>query len=336
MYPITLIPGDGIGAEVSFAAKRVLDATGLPLLWDIVNAGAGVYKETGHLVPPAVYESLEKNKLALKGPITTPVGAGFRSINVQLRKKYDLFANIRPVSSLPLESCRYDHLDLVIFRENTEGLYAGIESEIDGGAQAIKQVTAAGSQRIIRRAFQYALENKKQKVTVVHKANILKKTDGLFLDIARSVAKDFPSIAMEEVIVDNMCMQLVMNPDQYQVIVTMNLYGDILSDLCSGLVGGLGLVPGANIGRDMAIFEAVHGSAPDIAGKGLANPIALILSGAMMLDYIGEQTAADQVRHAINQVLQEGRVLTRDLGGNADTDTLVEAIIGKMKETVSA
>lgn len=336
MYPITLIPGDGIGPEVSFAAKRVLDATGVLFQWDIVNAGSGVFKETGELVPDKVYASLERTKLALKGPITTPVGSGFRSINVMLRKKYDLYANIRPIQSMPGPVLPFSDLDLVIFRENTEGLYIGIEEKTPEGANAIKKITEAGCRRIIRSAFEYAKANGKDKVAAVHKANILKLADGLFLDIAREVSMDYPDIELQEVIVDNMCMQLVMNPHQYQVIVTMNLYGDILSDLCAGLVGGLGMVPGANIGNNMAIFEAVHGSAPDIAGKGLANPLALIQSGVMLLRHIGELTAADAVMTAVTSVLRDGSIMTRDLGGNADTDAFVDAIIDRMAIRKSA
>ena len=328
MYNITLIPGDGIGPEVSKAAKHVVDATGLDINWEIVNAGEKVFEDTGVLVPDEVYENIEKNKIVLKGPITTPVGSGFRSINVMLRKKYDLYSNVRPVRSLPGIDTPFKEIDLVIFRENTEGLYAGIEQELsDGTCEAIKRITRDASIRIAEEAFEYAKNNNKKKVAVVHKANIMKLADGLFLNCVRDVSQAYPDIELQEVIVDNMCMQLVMNPHQFEVIVTTNLYGDILSDLCAGLVGGLGLVPGANIGKDISIFEAVHGSAPDIAGKNLANPTALILSSAMMLNHIGETDKAEAIIKAVTKTISEGKVLTRDLGGKATTDEITEAII---------
>lgn len=328
MYNITLIPGDGIGPEVSEAAKCVVDATGLNVNWEIVNAGEKVFKDTGVLVPDEVFESIEKNKIALKGPITTPIGSGFRSINVMLRKKYDLYSNVRPVRSLPGINTPFKKINLVIFRENTEGLYAGIEQELpDGTCEAIKKVTRNASIRIAEAAFEYAKKNNKSKVTVAHKANIMKLADGLFLNCVREVSQAYPDIVLEEVIIDNMCMQLVMNPNQFEVIVTMNLYGDLLSDLCAGLVGGLGLVPGANIGKDISIFEAVHGSAPDIAGKNLANPIALILSSAMMLNHIGETDKAEAIIKAVTKTISEGKVLTHDLGGKATTNEITEAII---------
>lgn len=328
MYNITLIPGDGIGPEVSEAAKHVVDATGLDINWEIVNAGEKVFKDTGVLVPHKVFESIEKNKIALKGPITTPIGSGFRSINVMLRKKYDLYSNVRPVRSLPGIITPFKEIDLVIFRENTEGLYAGIEQELpDGACEAIKRVTPNASTRIAEAAFEYAKKNNKKKVTVAHKANIMKLADGLFLNCVREVSQTYPDIALQEVIVDNMCMQLVMNPNQFEVIVTMNLYGDLLSDLCAGLVGGLGLVPGANIGKDISIFEAVHGSAPDIAGKNLANPIALILSGAMMLNHVGETDKAETIIKAVIKTIYEDKILTCDLGGKATTNEITKAII---------
>lgn len=321
-YEITLIPGDGIGPEVTDVAKNIIDAMGISIKWDVVNAGQAVLEKTGKLVPEAVYESIEKNKVALKGPITTPIGSGFKSINVMLRKKYSLYANIRPVVSY-----KDDAIDLVIFRENTEGLYIGEERKVnEDHYEATKKVTRRASERIIEKAFEYAAENGFDKVTVVHKANILKLTDGLFLEVAREIKKSYEDIALEEVIIDNMCMQMVMNPSQFGVIVTMNLYGDILSDLAAGLVGGLGLIPGANIGSEFAVFEAVHGSAPDIAGKGLANPIAIVLSSAMMLEYIGEKKAADKIKHAIRNILREGKYLTRDLGGNLTTKEMEKAI----------
>ena len=328
MYNITLIPGDGIGPEVSEAAKHVIDATGLNINWEIVNAGEKVFKDTGVLVPDEVFESIEKNKIVLKGPITTPIGSGFRSINVMLRKKYDLYSNVRPVRSLPGINTPFKGIDLVIFRENTEGLYAGIERKLpDGTCEAVKRVTRNASIRIAEAAFEYAKKNNKKKVTVAHKANIMKLADGLFLNCVREVSQAYPNIVLQEVIVDNMCMQLVMNPNQFEVIVTMNLYGDLLSDLCAGLVGGLGLIPGANIGKDISIFEAVHGSAPDIAGKNLANPIALILSSAMMLNHMGETDKAEAIIKAVTKTVYEDKVLTCDLGGKATTNEITEAII---------
>jgi isocitrate dehydrogenase (NAD+) len=331
MHKITLIPGDGIGPEVTASTVKIIEATGFPVEWEVVNAGAQVYEETGSLIPDSVFESIEKNKVALKGPIATPIGKGFRSINVYLRKKYDLYSNIREVKNIPGLKSKFDDVDLVIFRENTEGLYIGIEEmEDENTAVAKKVITRKGSTRIAKSAFEYALENKKDKVTVAHKANILKIADGLFLDCVREVAKDYPSIKLEEVIIDNMCMQMVMNPAQFGVIVTTNLYGDILSDLASGLVGGLGMVPGANIGEDIAIFEAVHGSAPDIAGKNLANPIAVLLSGVHMLKYLGDFNRAELITKAIEQVVKDGKFLTKDLGGNASNTEITDAIIEKI------
>lgn len=331
IHQITLIPGDGIGPEVSLAARRVIDAAGVKIHWDIVNAGEKTLEETGSLVPEKVYRSLEQNRVALKGPITTPVGKGFKSINVMLRVKYDLYANVRPVMSMPGLDTIFSGVDLVIFRENTEDLYCGIEcSKEPGKAEAIKVITEYASERIARSAFKYAAENGRKKVTVVHKANILKLTDGLFLETARRVSKDYPMVELQDRIIDNMCMQLVTKPGDFDVILTMNLYGDILSDLCAGLVGGLGIVPGANIGHDMAIFEAVHGSAPDIAGKDLANPTALILSGAMLLEHIGEKQAAVRIRSAVLSTLKTGSLLTADLGGTASTTGFTEAVINNL------
>lgn len=327
IYNITLIPGDGIGTEVAFATKKVLDNIGLSINWDIVNAGEKIFEETGTLVPDSVYKSIEKNKVALKGPITTPIGTGFRSINVHFRKKYDLYANIRPIQDLDLSK-----INFTIFRENTEGLYIGEEKMIDSEtAEAIKRISKKGSRRIAIEAFEYAKKNNKSKVTVAHKANILKITDGLFLDTVREVAKDY-SIELEEIIIDAMCMQLVMNPNRFEVVVTTNLYGDILSDLGAGLVGGLGLIPGANIGTNIAIFEAVHGSAPDIAGKNIANPVAMIRSGIMMLEYLGETKIAENLTKAVNSVLKSGTIVTSDLGGTASTDEITNEIIRKYKE----
>jgi len=328
MYNITLIKGDGIGPEVSECTKNVLDSLDLDINWDVVNAGIDVFNETGELVPDSVYNSIEKNKIALKGPITTPVGEGFRSINVMLRKKYDLYCNIRPADSIGKLSKRYEDINLVIFRENTEGLYVGIENKVsDDEFHAKKIVTRKASYRIIKAAFEYARSNKRDKVTVAHKANILKDTDGFFLKIAKEIAVDYPEITFEDLIIDNMCMQLVMNPNNFDVIVTMNLYGDILSDLCAGLIGGLGLIPGANIGTDMAIFEPVHGSAPDIAGKGIANPTAMILSSAMMLDYLGENDNANLLREAVYNVINKADTLTKDLGGKSTSIEYTDALI---------
>ena len=330
MRKVTLIPGDGIGPEISKSVTDIFEAAGVEVEFEIENAGEKVYNETGELIPESLYKSIEKNKVALKGPITTPIGKGFRSINVYLRKKYDLYSNIRPIKTLPGIKTRYENIDLVIFRENTEGLYIGeekFENEEQTSAIAIKRITKKGSFRIIKAAFEYAKANNLNKVTVVHKANILKITDGLFLDTAREIAKDYPGITVEEVIIDNMCMQLVMNPEKYQVIVTMNLYGDILSDLCAGLVGGLGLAPGANIGEDIAVFEAVHGSAPDIAGQNKANPLALLFTSIDMLKYLKENEKAEQIKKAVLRVLEKGEVLTAGLGGSATTEELTAEII---------
>lgn len=331
MYSVTLIPGDGIGPEVAQAAVKVIYAAGVEISWEMVNAGITAWEDTGSLVPDEVFRSLEKNRVALKGPITTPVGKGFRSINVMLRNKYDLYINLRPVMSISGLKTPFDGIDLVIFRENTEGLYCGIESiKEPGKAEAVKIITEYGSERIIKSAFDYAVQQGRKRVTVVHKANILKLTDGLFLETARRVSKAYPMIEFQDMIVDNMCMQLVTKPRDYDVVVTMNLYGDILSDLCAGLVGGLGVVPAANIGKDMAIFEAVHGSAPDIAGKNIANPTALILSGAMMLDYLGEKQASDKIRSAVLKTVENRCALTPDIGGTASTEEFTDAIINNL------
>ena len=333
MRKVTLIPGDGIGPEISKSVTDIFKAADVQVEFEEENAGEKVFNETGELIPDSLYKSIERNKVALKGPITTPIGKGFRSINVYLRKKYDLYSNIRPIRTLPGIKTKYENIDLVIFRENTEGLYIGeekYENEQETSAIAVKRITKKGSSRIIKAAFEYAKDNNLSKVTVVHKANILKITDGLFLDTAREIAKDYPGITTEEVIIDNMCMQLVMNPEKYQVIVTMNLYGDILSDLCAGLVGGLGLAPGANIGEDIAVFEAVHGSAPDIAGQNKANPLALLFTSIDMLKYIKENEKAVQIENAVLKVLEKGEVLTADLGGSATTEELTAEIIKKL------
>lgn len=331
MYNITLIPGDGIGPEVTNCAKKIVDHLDIDINWDIVNAGSEVYKKTGELVPMQVYESIERNKLALKGPITTPIGSGFQSINVSLRKKYNLFSNIRPIKSIGNISKKFSDIDLVIFRENTEGLYVGLETEISKDEfHATKIITRKASYNIIKEAFEFAKKNNRKKVTLVHKANILKKTDGLFLNIGRELSSEYKDVMFEDIIVDNMCMQLVLNPQQFDVIVTMNLYGDILSDLCAGLIGGLGLVPGANIGATTAIFEAVHGSAPDIAGKNIANPTAIILSSAMLLEYIGEAKLAFLVRQSVSNILSKSICATPDLGGNSSSDEFTQSIISEI------
>lgn len=325
---VTMIPGDGIGKEISQAMMQVVDASGANIEWDIVHAGEAVLKEVGELVPEAVYKSLERNRVAIKGPITTPIGKGYRSVNVSMRKKYDLFANVRPIQSVGNTPSLFEGLDLVLFRENTEDLYAGIEKRIsDDEMHSIKVITRGASTRIAEQAFEFALANNRKKVTVVTKANIMKLTDGLFLEVARDVAKAYPSIEFTEILVDNMAMQLVINPQQFDVILTENLYGDILSDLMAGLVGGLGIIPGANLGNDMAVFEAVHGSAPDIAGQDLANPTSLILSACMMLDHLDQHGAAKRIRKALNSVLSDTNNFTRDLGGTVGTKDFTAKII---------
>jgi isocitrate dehydrogenase (NAD+) len=330
-YTVTLIPGDGIGPEVVSAAVRVLTATGVEFQWETQIAGASAIGEHGTALPPHVLDSVRKNKVALKGPTETPVGTGHRSVNVELRKTLDLYANLRPVQTMPGVKSRYTDVDLVVVRENTEDLYSGLEHVVvPGVVESIKIITAKASTRIAKYAFEYARVNGRKRITSVHKANIMKLSDGLFLDCCRTVAKDYPEITYDEMIVDNTCMQLVLDPTRFDMLLLENLYGDIVSDLCAGFIGGLGLAPGANIGEEAALFEAVHGSAPDIAGKNLANPMALILSGAMMLDHLGEQKAADRVRNAVHAVLTEGQKLTRDLGGTAGTTEIAEAIATKV------
>ncbi len=329
MKKVTLIPGDGIGTEISESLVEIFKAAKVPVEFETENAGTAVYEKTGELIPESLYESVEKNKIAIKGPITTPIGKGFRSINVYLRKKYDLHTNFRPSRNLPGIKTRYENINLAIFRENTEGLYIGeekYENDEKTSAIAIKRITRKGSERIVRSAFEYAKNNGISKVTAVHKANILKFTDGMFLEVAREVAKEYEGIELEELIIDNMCMQLVTNPENFKVIVTMNLYGDILSDLVAGLVGGLGVAPGANIGDDIAIFEAVHGSAPDIAGQNKANPLALLLSSLEMLKYLKLNDFAENIENAILKTLEEG-CKTKDLGGNATTTEFTKKII---------
>lgn len=331
-YDITLIPGDGIGPEIADATLHVLAATGIDFRWDRQLGGVGAVEATGDPLPEATLDSIRRTRLALKGPLTTPVGIGFRSVNVALRKEFQLFANVRPAKTIVPDG-RFDHVDIVLVRENLQGLYIGQEKwvEIDGDphgqAESVAVVTRAASERVIRYAFEYALSHGRKKVSVVHKANILKYTSGLFLEVGREVAKEYEGrIAMNELIVDNCAMQLVMKPEQFDVIVTTNLFGDILSDEISGLVGGLGLAPGGNIGEHGAIFEAVHGSAPDIAGQGIANPSALILAAAMLLDHIGETEAGDRVRRAIIATIVADRVRTRDLGGRASTKEFGDAV----------
>ncbi|MCY7007798.1 isocitrate/isopropylmalate dehydrogenase family protein [Fusobacterium simiae] len=330
MRKITLIPGDGIGTEISRSLVKIFESAKVPIEFEVENAGLTVYKQTGELIPESLYKSIEKNKVAIKGPITTPIGEGFRSINVSLRKKYDLYSNIRPVKSISGINTKYENVNMVIFRENTEGLYIGEEKFEDKektSAIAIKRITKKGSTRIIKEAFEYAKKNNFNKVTVVHKANILKITDGMFLETAREISKQYKDIELEEMIVDNMCMQLVTNPQKFQVIVTMNFYGDFLSDLAAGLVGGLGIAPGANIGDDIAIFEAVHGSAPDIAGQNKANPTALILSSIEMLKYLNLNEYAKKIEKAIFKVLALPNFKTYDLSGNVGTKEFTDKII---------
>ena len=330
-YVVTLIPGDGIGPEVTAAAVRVLTATGIPFEWETQQVGATAIGEHGTALPEKVLASIRKNKLALKGPTETPVGTGHRSVNVELRKQLDLYANLRPLKSLPGVKSRYEDVDLVVVRETTEDLYSGLEHiVVPGVVESIKIITEKASTRIARFAFDYSRAHSRKTVTAVHKANIMKLSDGLFLDCCRKVAKEYPEVAYEEMIVDNTCMQLVLDPDRFDVLLLENLYGDIVSDLCAGFVGGLGMAPGANMGTTGALFEAVHGSAPDIAGKNLANPIALILSGTLMLDHLGEDAAAERVRKAVRSVLAEGRKLTRDLGGTAGTTEIAEAIASRV------
>ncbi len=331
-HRVTLIPGDGIGPELAEATRRVLDASGVSFEWEVQDAGEGVMAQYGTPLPDHVLESIRRNKVALKAPITTPVGEGFRSVNVTLRQKLGLYANLRPARSIKGLKTRYEDVDLVIVRENTEDLYAGIEHRVGrDAAESIKIITREASERIARFAFEYAVANGRHKVTAVHKANIMKLSDGLFLESCRTVAADYEDrIEFEDRIVDNMCMQLVQKPNLYDVMVLPNLYGDIVSDLCAGLVGGLGVAPGANIGDDAAVFEAVHGSAPKYAGMNKVNPTALMLSGVLMLRHLGEQAAAERVETAIRAVIAEGKHVTYDLGGAAGTSGFADAIIERL------
>ncbi|MCF2972714.1 isocitrate/isopropylmalate dehydrogenase family protein [Synechococcus sp. Nb3U1] len=352
-YRVTLIPGDGIGPEVAKAMTTVLDATGIPFEWIPVDAGVDVIEKYGTPLPPQVLESIRETKLAIKGPIGTPVGTGFRSVNVAIRKELDLYANLRPAKSMIGVKSPFQNIDLVVVRENTEDLYAGIEFERgsaeaaqareqmmqlsgkpirEGSAIGIKPISDFGSRRIVQFAFDYAQQNGRKKVTAVHKANIMKFTDGLFLEVARDVSKDYPDIEFEDRIVDNMCMQLMQKPELYDVLVLTNLYGDIISDLCAGMIGGLGVAPGANIGDGMAVFEAIHGSAPKYAGQNKVNPVALILSGVMMLRYLGEREAAEKVEAAVQTVIAEGKRVTYDLakGDPVGTQQMAEAIAERL------
>src|ERR1700722_14705772 len=331
-HKITLIPGDGIGSEVTQAVVRILDATGLKFEWETIQAGAEAYEKYKEYIPKALTESIERTHVALKGPITTPIGGGFASINVQLRKQFELYANFRPVRNLPHIPTRYPDVDLVVVRENTESLYSGLEHEVvPGVVESLKIITEKASTRIARFAFEYARKNKRKKVHSIHKANIMKLSDGLFLRCSRNVAKEDPEITYGEHIVDNTCMQLVMNPYQYDVMVMENLYGDIISDLCAAFVGGLGFVPSANLGDNCAIFEAVHGSAPDIAGKDMANPTAVIRSAQLMLRHLGEHHAADKIHDGLEKVYRTKDKLTRDVGGKAGTSEFADAIIQFME-----
>ena len=330
-HVITLIEGDGIGPEVTAAVVRVLEATGVAIEWDPQVAGERARVETGEPLPATLLDSIRRNRVALKGPVTTPVGTGFTSVNVGLRKALDLYANLRPVATLTGVRTPFDRVDLIIVRENTEDLYAGLEHVVvPGVVESLKIITEKASTRIAEFAFQYARRAGRRRVTAVHKANIMKLGDGLFLDSARAVAARFPGIAYDERIVDAACMRLVMRPDDFDVLLLPNLYGDIVSDLAAGLVGGLGVVPGANLGEEIAVFEAVHGSAPDIAGRNLANPTALLLSAALMLDHLGERAAAGRVRSALVQTLA-GSVRTRDLGGTASTTAFADDLIGNLR-----
>ncbi|NCO84439.1 MAG: isocitrate/isopropylmalate dehydrogenase family protein [Nitrospirae bacterium] len=363
MYTITLIPGDGIGPEIAEATRRVIEATGVPITWEAQDAGEDVYKKEGRPLPQRVIDSIKKNKIAIKGPVTTPIGSGFRSVNVTLRLALDLYSCLRPCRSFKGARTRYDNIDLVIVRENTEDLYAGIEFQKgredtkrlidfvkastgkdirqDSGI-SIKPISVYGSERIVRFAFEYARKNKRKKVTAVHKANIMKYSDGLFLEAARSVASNYTDIEFEDRIIDNMCMQLVQKPEKYDVIVLPNLYGDIVSDLAAGLIGGLGLAPGANIGEEMAVFEPTHGSAPKYKGLNKMNPFAMMLSGVMMLRHLGESNAAQRLEAAIAAVIEEGRHVTYDMKPKpgdptaAGTSEAADAVIEKLKVSVNS
>jgi isocitrate dehydrogenase (NAD+) len=331
-YCITLIPGDGIGPEVARATVRILEATGIKFDWEPQEAGAEAFEKYHEYIPKELIESIERTRVALKGPVTTPIGGGFSSINVALRKRFELFANFRPIRNLPHVPTRYPDVDLIIVRENTEGLYSGIEHEVvPGVVESLKIITQKASTRISRFAFNYARKYGRKRIHAIHKANIMKLSDGLFLRCSRDVSKEYPEITYGEHIVDNTCMQLVTNPYQYDMLLLENLYGDIISDLCAAFVGGLGLVPGANYGEDCAIFEAVHGSAPDIAGRNIANPTALLRSGLLMLRHLGENEAANRIRAALEMVYRVKEKRTRDVGGQASTSEFADAVIEAME-----
>jgi len=330
MHNITLIKGDGIGPEITDAVVKIIKAAGVDIVWDIQTAGADVIKKEGVPLPQRVIDSVKRNKIALKSPVTTPIGKGFRSVNVQLRKELDLYANLRPCYNLPNIETRYENVYIVVVRENTEDLYAGIERQVDENtAESIKIITRAASERIAEFAFDYAVKNNRKEVCVVTKANICKLSDGLFLDCARKIAKKYPNIGFREILVDNCCMQLVQNPNQFDTLLLPNLYGDIVSDLCAGLVGGLGIAQGANIGKDYAVFEPVHGSAPDIAGQDKANPTAMLMSAIEMLNFIGETTAAAKIKSALFETLKSG-IKTADIGGNASCSEFTNAVVQRL------
>jgi len=330
MKKITLIKGDGIGPEICDSVVKIIDASGLKIDWDVQIAGQDVIESEGTPLPDRVLQSIKANKVALKAPVTTPIGKGFRSVNVQLRKSLDLYANLRPCKNLPNVKTKFDNVDIVVVRENTEDLYAGIERQIDSdSAESIKIITRKASERICKFAFDYAVKNNRKEVCVVTKANIMKLSDGLFLECYRNIAKNYPQIKLREILVDNLCMQLVQNPNQFDVLVLPNLYGDIVSDLCAGLIGGLGIAQGANIGENYAVFEPVHGSAPDIKGQNKANPTALLLSAIEMLKYIGENTYAEKIENALFNTFKKG-IFTCDLGGNATTTEFTDALIKEL------
>lgn len=330
MHNITLIKGDGIGPEITDAVVKIIKAAGVDIVWDIQTAGADVIEKEGVPLPQRVIDSVKRNKIALKSPVTTSIGKGFRSVNVQLRKELDLYANLRPCYNLPNIETRYENVDIVVVRENTEDLYAGIERQVDENtAESIKIITRAASERIAEFAFDYAVKNNRKEVCVVTKANICKLSDGLFLDCARKIAKKYPNIGFREILVDNCCMQLVQNPNQFDTLLLPNLYGDIVSDLCAGLVGGLGIAQGANIGKDYAVFEPVHGSAPDIAGQDKANPTAMLMSAIEMLNFIGETTAAAKIKSAVFETLKSG-IKTADIGGNASCSEFTNAVVQRL------
>jgi isocitrate dehydrogenase (NAD+) len=331
-HKVTLIPGDGIGPEVTAAAVRVLEATGVKFEWESYAAGADAFAKFHEYIPKELVDSVERTRIALKGPVTTPIGGGFSSINVQMRRQFELFCNFRPIRNLPGVTTRYPGVDLIIVRENTEGLYSGIEHEVvPGVVESIKIITEKASTRISRWAFEYARKFGRKKIHAIHKANIMKLSDGLFIRCSRNISKEYPEIFYGEHIIDNTCMQLVTNPYQYDTLLLENLYGDIISDLCAAFVGGLGLVPGANFGHECAIFEAVHGSAPDIAGRGIANPTALVRSGILMLRHLGEQDAANKVKYAVHSVYRDGQHITRDMGGTSSTMEFADAVIEAME-----